>query len=1495
MSKNFHIGKLLQRTVCLCVAFLLALSFSVPSSAAVSPLPGPSTPFLYDDFNSGGYHTGAWQPWYSSSGSGAWSKTTADGRTVGKFTQTPADSSSFTEFSSQNAKTGQKEYLSNFYGYKYLTVTMKNPGYPDCRIKFEFIDNNGVKAALSGGYISVPEDWTVFNFDFSSFTNLNLKNVTLRISLTQTSGAYGEMLIDDIKATSDYSGTAPVLTDTGVSADSGTDLTTFQFKATYTDPDNQAPLNMQLVLDDSTAIEMNEADRGDFVYTDGKQYTYSTKLAVGSHSYYFRTTDGTSDTVATASQSITVNNSTQVVDVNDNTTGTGGNQFQYSGNWTYGAAGSGSYQSDQHTASDTDAYAAFTFVGTAVKLYGAKDPAYGIAAFSIDGGAELNVDAYAAARAEHALLYTSPTLPKGTHTLKIRVTGNKNTASSGTAVAVDQVNATTYIGGLVESVDVSQAGYSASDYKVASVTADEALADTSYQILKGSSVVASGTMKDEGETWGKHVYSIDFSSLTQTGTDFTIRTNGTSSYAFPIQANMWSSYKDEMTAFYRLLREADTTVSYPAGYSDIAPSQKALHPDCFLDDAVSADGTHYDLTGGWQDAGDYGKYGGNQWVGGEIALAYLRHSGSSDVNYDNDKNGIPDLIDEAQFGSDYLVKFADQFNGAVYDILRAGGFVHPDKVTDNVVGTSDDRQIAQLCVGGSAKAAGTLAATARAIHDALDHQKIASDQVAEMTAAAAKYEAAAVTCYNFAINNQTGNQGSYTAPLDSGLLFAETELYLLTGTESYKTSATARTMALTDASRSTNYWSMTPMALAELYPVADAAAQDHIHTLLRGEMDYFLSVADDTPYGTWDSFGSFGVNEPLGGYIADALRYNELFPDAEVMQTALKGLYWIMGDNPWNISWVSGIGSDYVDYLHTRLDEDSYNTANRGIVIPGAMVSGPNMVDTLDASSTSPWYADRGLFADDLNQWRYNEYSISINAGLLYSVIALTDTHGTGIGGTSAAQMVVSSPSVSDEVTGDVTLFAKPTAAMSSVETNAAGSYAAMTNDNGVYTATVSNTDGYYTPKTFTVRGTDADGRVSSTMVQYKVAQPLPDPSHPLVYDDFTGGGTFGSQSKGWQNWYSSGATCTGKFTQKADDGTQLVVDGKTAGSFYHNPASTSIVTRFQPWHDTIDISGYRYMTVVVENPSSPNTQVSFTGSGWSGSGYLTVPSGWTTYTFDLNNVSDANKKAFEPLVNLKQTVVGSGTVYISKISFTNQASGTAPTITGTSLNQTSGNAGTLFTFNATYTDADNQKPYKMQLVLDGVIKDMLELDVSDTTCTDGKQYTYSTKLPEGTHSYYFRATDTTSDAVKTAVQTGPSVSGAMEAEALPLNAVSPSHTVTYNAKASGGAFDLLNAHALGDYIEYKVNIAQSGTYDVKLRVMKYNNNGMYQLAVDGVDQGSAFDTYYTGPGYSSDYDLGTVTFDTAGEKLFRFTCTGKKPNASGYKLPTDYILLTPA
>lgn len=126
--------------------------------------------------------------------------------------------------------------------------------------------------------------------------------------------------------------------------------------------------------------------------------------------------------------------------VNDNTTGTGTNQFNYTGNWNYYGSQSGAYDNDNHWSSTANDSWTFQFSGQQARVYASMAPNGGIAAFSVDGGPETYFDTYAANRADDVFLFATPTLANATHTLKARVTGLKNAASSGYNVPADRID-----------------------------------------------------------------------------------------------------------------------------------------------------------------------------------------------------------------------------------------------------------------------------------------------------------------------------------------------------------------------------------------------------------------------------------------------------------------------------------------------------------------------------------------------------------------------------------------------------------------------------------------------------------------------------------------------------------------------------------------------------------------------------------------------------------------------------------------------------------------------------------------------------------------------------------------------------------------------------------------------------------------------------------------------------------------------------------------------
>lgn len=127
--------------------------------------------------------------------------------------------------------------------------------------------------------------------------------------------------------------------------------------------------------------------------------------------------------------------------INDATIGAEPNSVSYVGDWSTDT--DCAYQcfgGDEHWSGNPGDTATFHFSGSRIALYSARDAGHGIAAISVDDGPETPVDLYGTPRVGQQLNYVSPPLTPGPHTLTVRVTGQRNDASSGTVISVDRAD-----------------------------------------------------------------------------------------------------------------------------------------------------------------------------------------------------------------------------------------------------------------------------------------------------------------------------------------------------------------------------------------------------------------------------------------------------------------------------------------------------------------------------------------------------------------------------------------------------------------------------------------------------------------------------------------------------------------------------------------------------------------------------------------------------------------------------------------------------------------------------------------------------------------------------------------------------------------------------------------------------------------------------------------------------------------------------------------------
>ncbi len=166
------------------------------------------------------------------------------------------------------------------------------------------------------------------------------------------------------------------------------------------------------------------------------------------------------------------------------------------------------------------------------------------------------------------------------------------------------------------------------------------------------------------------VYIGDFSSVTTAGTYKITTDNLGESYTFRIGEDVYKDVlKDAVRMFY-LQRCGEALPEAHAGN---------LHHDACHTSMAKIYGTSekIDVSGGWHDAGDYGRY----VVATSKSLADLMSAYAANpeifdnaCNIPESGNGVPDLLDEVKGQLEWLFKMQNSQNGGVYHKVTCSGF-----------------------------------------------------------------------------------------------------------------------------------------------------------------------------------------------------------------------------------------------------------------------------------------------------------------------------------------------------------------------------------------------------------------------------------------------------------------------------------------------------------------------------------------------------------------------------------------------------------------------------------------------------------------------------------------------------------------------------------------------------------------------------------------------------------------------------------------------------
>ena len=223
---------------------------------------------------------------------------------------------------------------------------------------------------------------------------------------------------------------------------------------------------------------------------------------------------------------------------------------------------------------------------------------------------------------------------------------------------------------------INQAGYYPADTKKAVLNFP---ADSFSVITPDGKEVFKGVCSHFGHdrASGDDVYIADFSALTSDG-EYRITAGGVTSPKFSVSENVNKQlFRDVMRAYYYLRCGMELKPEHAGKFT-----HKACHTSPavdWLDHSISKD-----VSGGWHDAGDYGRY----VTPGAVACAHLLYSyilypkaaEGLDMNIPESGGKLPDWLAECKYELDWILKMQKP-DGSVYHkatTAQHAAFVMPE-------------------------------------------------------------------------------------------------------------------------------------------------------------------------------------------------------------------------------------------------------------------------------------------------------------------------------------------------------------------------------------------------------------------------------------------------------------------------------------------------------------------------------------------------------------------------------------------------------------------------------------------------------------------------------------------------------------------------------------------------------------------------------------------------------------------------------------------------
>ncbi len=540
--------------------------------------------------------------------------------------------------------------------------------------------------------------------------------------------------------------------------------------------------------------------------------------------------------------------------------------------------------------------------------------------------------------------------------------------------------------GPTTDIKVDQVGYLPAAPKIAFVVSQIPAKDFTVHRADDGKVAFKGTLAEPllDADSGDHVQAADFTKLEERGKYYIEVPGVGKSWDFAIAPDVYArAYYVAMRSFYgqRCGTAVDLAPGFPGYTHDACHLQGAFHPS-------SGRTGSREPSGGWHDAGDYGRYIVNSGITtGTLLWTYelfRARVGTVKLDIPESGNKIPDILDEIRWNLNWMLSMQDE-DGGVWQKQtseRFCDFVMPekDKLVSYVIGTGKEPYKSSCATADFASVMAIAARVFKSFEPAYGQKCLRAAQRAWTWLD--KYPD---VLFRNPQGVSTGEYGDRSCADER--LWAAAELWRTTGEKTYHSYFLAHYgeyLATLQAVPGEGWAHVAPMALWTyvLGGGKDKAAVAAIRRDSIAAADRIVGRSAQNGYRISMTPGDYvwGSNAVAANYGMQLLVTNALQPDPRYVQTALDDLHYLLGRNTFSLSWVTQVGANPFRHPHHRPSGADQNPEPW----PGLLSGGPNRARQDPALKKLPDLPPAKIYVDEEASYASNETAINWNAPLVF-------------------------------------------------------------------------------------------------------------------------------------------------------------------------------------------------------------------------------------------------------------------------------------------------------------------------------------------------------------------------------------------------------------------------------------------------------------------------------------------------------------------------------